>query len=29
MWTDDIRTAEYNRLVDRIMASVPEGVRPQ
>jgi [ribosomal protein S18]-alanine N-acetyltransferase len=28
MWTEDVRTAEYNRLVDRIVAAIPEGVRP-
>jgi hypothetical protein len=28
MWTDDIRTPEYRRLLDRIIAGVPDGVRP-
>jgi [ribosomal protein S18]-alanine N-acetyltransferase len=28
MWTEDVRTAEYNRLIDRIVAAIPEGVRP-
>lgn len=28
MWSEDVRTAEYNRLIDRIVASIPEGVRP-
>ncbi len=29
MWTDDIRTPEYRRLLERIAASIPEGVRPR
>lgn len=29
MWTDDIRTPEYRRLLGRIISSVPEGVRPR
>lgn len=29
MWTDDIRTAEYHELLDRIIDEVPEGVRPR
>jgi hypothetical protein len=29
MWTDDIRTAEYARLLERLIAEVPEGVRPE
>ena len=28
MWTDDIRTGEYGELLDRLIAEVPEGVRP-
>jgi ribosomal-protein-alanine N-acetyltransferase len=28
MWTEDIRTPDYTRLMERIMATVPEGVRP-
>ncbi len=28
MWTDDIRSPEYRSLLDRIIASVPQGVRP-
>lgn len=28
MWTDDIRSPEYRALLDRIIASVPQGVRP-
>jgi [ribosomal protein S18]-alanine N-acetyltransferase len=28
MWTDDIRTPEYSRLLDRLIADVPDGVRP-
>jgi [ribosomal protein S18]-alanine N-acetyltransferase len=28
MWADDIRTPEYSRLLARIIAQVPEGVRP-
>ena len=28
MWTEDIRTPDYIRLMERIMATVPEGVRP-
>jgi [ribosomal protein S18]-alanine N-acetyltransferase len=28
MWADDIRTSAYSRLLDRIIAQVPEGVRP-
>jgi ribosomal-protein-alanine N-acetyltransferase len=28
MWTEDVRTAEYSRLIDRIVAAIPEGVRP-
>jgi [ribosomal protein S18]-alanine N-acetyltransferase len=28
MWTEDVRTADYNRLIDRIVSSIPEGVRP-
>jgi [ribosomal protein S18]-alanine N-acetyltransferase len=28
MWTDDIRTGEYEELLDRLIAEVPEGVRP-
>ena len=29
MWTEDIRTPEYARMLERIMESVPQGVRPQ
>jgi ribosomal-protein-alanine N-acetyltransferase len=29
MWTDDIRTAEYAGLLERLIAEVPEGVRPE
>src|SRR5919106_473176 len=29
MWTDDIRTPEYDRLLDGIIDQVPEGVRPR
>jgi ribosomal-protein-alanine N-acetyltransferase len=28
MWTEDIRTPEYHRLLKRLLASIPEGVRP-
>src|SRR5919106_2387162 len=28
MWADDVRTPEYSRLLARIIAQVPEGVRP-
>lgn len=28
MWTDDIRTPEYTRLLRRIVSRLPEGVRP-
>jgi ribosomal-protein-alanine N-acetyltransferase len=28
MWADDIRKPAYSRLLDRIIAQVPEGVRP-
>jgi ribosomal-protein-alanine N-acetyltransferase len=28
MWTDDVRTAAYRRRLERIGASLPEGVRP-
>lgn len=28
MWADAIRTSAYSRLLDRIIAQVPEGVRP-
>lgn len=28
MWTDDIRTPEYERLLEGIASSLPEGVRP-
>ena len=29
MWTENIQAAEYGRLLERIMASAPEGVRPR
>jgi ribosomal-protein-alanine N-acetyltransferase len=29
MWTEDIRTPEYARMLERIMNTVPEGVRPR
>jgi ribosomal-protein-alanine N-acetyltransferase len=29
MWTDDIRTPEYRELLNRIIAEVPEGLRPR
>jgi [ribosomal protein S18]-alanine N-acetyltransferase len=29
MWTDDIRTPEYDRLLDGVIDQVPEGVRPR
>jgi ribosomal-protein-alanine N-acetyltransferase len=29
MWTDDIRTGEYARLLERLIGEVPEGVRPE
>ncbi|MGH2652916.1 MAG: ribosomal protein S18-alanine N-acetyltransferase [Actinomycetota bacterium] len=29
MWTDDIRTPQYAGLLERIIAEVPEGVRPR
>lgn len=29
MWTEDILAAEYGRLLERIMTSAPEGVRPR
>jgi [ribosomal protein S18]-alanine N-acetyltransferase len=29
MWTENIRAPEYRRLLDRVMASAPEGVRPR
>jgi ribosomal-protein-alanine N-acetyltransferase len=28
MWADDIRKPAYSRLLDRIVAQIPEGVRP-
>ena len=28
MWTDDIRTPEYSRLLRSLVASMPEGTRP-
>ena len=28
MWTDDIRTGEYARILDHLIAEVPEGIRP-
>jgi ribosomal-protein-alanine N-acetyltransferase len=28
MWADDVRTPEYGRLLEEILAEVPEGVRP-
>jgi ribosomal-protein-alanine N-acetyltransferase len=28
MWADDIRTPDYSRLLERIIAQVPEGIRP-
>jgi hypothetical protein len=28
MWADDVRTPDYSRLLARIIAQVPEGVRP-
>lgn len=29
MWTEDVRTPEYTRLLRRIISQVPEGVRPE
>ncbi|HEX9891198.1 MAG TPA: ribosomal protein S18-alanine N-acetyltransferase [Actinomycetota bacterium] len=29
MWTDDIRTPEYTRLLRGLVAQIPEGVRPE
>ena len=29
MWTDDIRTPQYRQQLDRLIALVPEGVRPR
>jgi [ribosomal protein S18]-alanine N-acetyltransferase len=29
MWTDDIRTARYRQQLERLIALVPEGVRPR
>jgi [ribosomal protein S18]-alanine N-acetyltransferase len=29
MWTDDIRTPEYDRLLQNLISEVPEGVRPE
>jgi ribosomal-protein-alanine N-acetyltransferase len=29
MWTDDIRTPDYRELLNRIIAEVPEGLRPR
>jgi ribosomal-protein-alanine N-acetyltransferase len=29
MWTEDIRTPEYVRLLDQLISEVPEGVRPE
>ena len=29
MWTDDIRAPEYDRLLERLIAAAPEGVRPR
>ncbi len=28
MWTDDVRTREYARRLERVAAELPEGVRP-
>jgi ribosomal-protein-alanine N-acetyltransferase len=29
MWTDDIRTAEYDRLLRQLVDEIPQGVRPE
>jgi ribosomal-protein-alanine N-acetyltransferase len=29
MWTEDIRAPAYGRLLERIMGSVPDGIRPR
>jgi hypothetical protein len=29
MWTDDIRTPEYARVLDGIIDQVPDGLRPR
>jgi ribosomal-protein-alanine N-acetyltransferase len=29
MWTDDIRTPEYERLLRHLVSEAPEGVRPE
>jgi [ribosomal protein S18]-alanine N-acetyltransferase len=29
MWTDDIRTSDYDRLLQNLISEVPEGVRPE
>jgi [ribosomal protein S18]-alanine N-acetyltransferase len=29
MWTENIRAPEYRRLLERIMAAAPEGIRPR
>ena len=29
MWTDDVRTPDYNRILESIISQVPQGVRPE
>jgi ribosomal-protein-alanine N-acetyltransferase len=29
MWTDDIRTTEYDRQLRHLLSEIPEGVRPE